>query len=537
MAATNTTQTENDASVPEADELSAAYVALRSQLEKHQELIDKKSEVIQNQQARIKVLEEQLRLKASEQFAASSEANPLQARLFNDVEQAADQAEAAETAQAKENKATQPRPKRKGLNADIPRVQQRALLTDEQREGAVDTFFVKVKEELDITPAKVQVIEHMQEKAVYLDSDGNRAIREAARPVHPLGKSVASVSLLAYLIIAKYCDGLPLYRLENILKRYGGSINRSTMAGWLIRLSMQLQSVVNLMQEVQLSADYLQGDETRQQVLKEPGTDPTSDKWVWVIRGGPPDKPVVFFHYDKSRGGSVAQELLSGFTGRYYQCDGYAGQKIAVGDRNITLIGCMDHARRKFVKAEKAEKALSKKALKGAPAKCTIARAKIDALYRIERQMQQLDLNDDERYAYRQEHAMPKLKALHTWLLTNEAKVAKDTLTHKSIQYALNQWDHLIAYCDHGQLNISNALVENAIRPFAVGRRAWLFSDTPKGAKAGAVFYTLIETAKANELDPFKYVLHLCQNIADAQTVDDIEALLPWNVKEQLKLV
>ena len=149
--------------------------------------------------------------------------------------------------------------------------------------------------------------------------------------------------------------------------------------------------------------------------------------------------------------------------------------------------------------------------------------------------MQKLDLNDDERYAYRQEHAVPKLKALHIWLLTNEAKVAKDTLTHKAIQYALNQWDHLIAFCEHGQLNISNVLVENAIRPFAVGRRAWLFSDTPKGAKAGAVFYTLIETAKASGLDPFKYILYLCQNIADAQTVDDIEALLPWNVKDQLQ--
>ena len=237
-------------------------------------------------------------------------------------------------------------PKRKGLNPDITRVQQRSLLTDEQREGAIDTFFVTVKEELDITPAKVQVIEHLQEKAVYLDDEGKRCLREAKQPAHPLGKSVASVALLAYLIIAKYMVGLSLYRLEGILKRYGGSINRSTMAGWLIRQSMQLQCVVNLLQEMQLTADYLQGDETRQQVLKEPGKDPTSDKWVWVIRGGPPDKPVVFFHYDKSRGGAVARQLLEGFSGRYYQCDGYAGQKMAAGDQYVIIVGCMDHARR-----------------------------------------------------------------------------------------------------------------------------------------------------------------------------------------------
>jgi len=209
--------------------------------------------------------------------------------------------------------------KRKPLNADIPRVQERILLSDEQREGAIDTFFVTVKEELDITPAKVQVIEYLQEKAVYLDDKGQRKIVAAQRPAHPLGKSVASVSLLAYIIIAKYCDGLPLYRLEGILKRYGGSINRSTMANWLIRLSLQFQPVVNLMHEVQLTADYLQGDETRMQVLKEHGMDPTGQKWIWVLRGGPPGKQVVLFHYDKSRESAVALKLLDGFEGRYYQ--------------------------------------------------------------------------------------------------------------------------------------------------------------------------------------------------------------------------
>ena len=112
--------------------------------------------------------------------------------------------------------------------------------------------------------------------------------------------------------------------------------------------------------------------------------------------------------------------------------------------------------------------------------------------------------------------------------------MAKDTLTYKAIKYALNQWERLIAYCDHGQLHISNVLAENAIRPFVIGRKAWLFADTPKGATASAMYYTLIETAKANEIDPYKYILYLCQHIASAETVDDIEALLPWNVKDQI---
>jgi len=483
-----------------------------------------------------------LRDKTIEKYAASSESNPLQSRLFNEIEAEADEqcAEQSEDDNEEQSAADnqtdkkakkKPNQKRKGLNPDIPRVQKHLLLTDEQRENAKETFFVLVKEELDITPAQVQVIQIWQEKAVYQDENGERKMAAAAREPHPLGKSVASVALLAYLVIAKYCDGLPLYRLEGILKRYGGSINRSTMANWLIRLAKQLQCVVNLLQEVQLSADYLQGDETRLQVLKEQGMDPTGDKWIWVLRGGPPDKPVVLFHYDKSRGGKVARELLDGFSGRYYQCDGYAGQKIGVDDKKVTIIGCMDHARRKFVKAEKA---LTKKATKGAPAKCTVARTKFDALYRIERKMDELQLDEEQRYAYRQEHAVPKLAELKQWLEKNEPKVAKDTLTHTAIKYGLNQWEHLAAYCDHGQLKISNVLVENAIRPFVVGRKGWLFADTPSGAKASAVFYTLIETAKANQLDPYKYLLHLCKHIAVTETVDDVEALLPWNVRDQL---
>lgn len=523
-----------------ADALPGAFLALKQQLDVQIELVDKKSKVIQNQQARIAVLEEQLRANQIERFAASSEVNPLQARLFNEVEQQADQSESDELDSAAEDSSAEkpskkPHAKRKGLNPNIPRVQQRLLLSDEQREGAIDTFFETVKEELDITPAQVQVIEILQEKAVYLDEHGKRKVRSAERQAHPLGKSIASVSLLAYLIIAKYCDAMPLYRLEGILKRYGGSIGRSTMARWLIRLAQQFQCVVNLLQEVQLTADYLQGDETRMQVLKEHGMDPTSDKWIWVLRGGPPDKPVVFFHYNQSRGGSVAKDLLDGFTGRYYQCDGYAGQKMAVGDNQCTVLGCMDHARRGFVKAEKALSVKAKeKAKTGAPAKCTVARSKMDALYRIERQMQSLDLNDEQRYAYRQEHAKPKLDELKTWLEKNSTKVAKGTLTHKAIQYTLNQWENLIAYCEHGQLNISNVLVENAIRPFVVGRKGWLFADTPRGAEASAVYFTLIETAKANNLDPFKYILHLCKHIANVHTVEDVEALLPWNVKDKL---
>jgi hypothetical protein len=206
------------------------------------------------------------------------------------------------------------------------------------------------------------VIEYWQEKAVFdeADDNGQPSIKAASRPTHPLGKCVASVQLLAYILVAKYADALPLYRLEQILKRYGGSISRTTMANWIIRLDDVFKPLINLLHEHQLSGDYLQADETRIQVLKEDGKVATSDKWMWLIRGGPPDQPVVIFHYAASRGEEIPSRLLDGFEG-VLQTDGYAGYNQVCRNNPITRIGCWDHyARRKFVGASKAAPAKKK---------------------------------------------------------------------------------------------------------------------------------------------------------------------------------
>jgi transposase-like protein len=197
------------------------------------------------------------------------------------------------------------------------------------------------------------VIEYLQEKAVFVD-DGKRQLKAAEPPKHPLNKCIASVGLLVYVIISKYCDGLPLYGLETILKRYGGDITRTSMANWVIRLAVELQPLMNLLRDHQLDYDYLQLDETRIQVLKEVNRSPTSDKWMWVSKGGPPDKPVILFDYDPSRGKEVAARLLDGFEG-YVQCDGLGSYDAVCqnNDKQIQL-GCFDHARRKFVEAQKA---------------------------------------------------------------------------------------------------------------------------------------------------------------------------------------
>ncbi|OED42591.1 hypothetical protein AB833_05990 [Chromatiales bacterium (ex Bugula neritina AB1)] len=495
--------------------------------------VDKKSEVIASQQKRIRQLEEYLRLAQQKRFGSSSEKNVLQGDLFNEAELLVD-GQGDDSDQLEEN-AEQNKPKkkgggRKGLSASLQRIQQFHCLSEEQKAGAIDTFFEKTKEELDIIPAKAQVIEHMQEKAVFADADGKRTLVTAEKAPHPLGKAIASISLLVFIIISKYADGLPLYRLEGILKRYGGEITRTTMANWLIRLCTELQPVVNLLEEHLLASQYIQCDETTVKVLKEPGMIPTGKKYMWVMRGGPPGRSVVTFNYDKSRAGIVVERLLAGTQCAYFQTDGYSAYDAICTAEGIVHLGCWDHVRRKFVEALSAAPKKGKSKNKK-PSKAQVAIAKIGALYAIEARMDKQQLDDDKRKAYRAQHSLPKLKALHEWLIENESKIDKDSKTYGAISYALNQWPKIVRYCEHGALRISNILAENTIRPFAVGRKAWLFADTPAGARASAIYYTLIETAKANGIDPYDYLMFLIGNIAKADTVEAYEALMPWSMK------
>ena len=374
-----------------------------------------------------------------------------------------------------------------------------------------------------MSPAQARVIEYWQEKAVFDTPEGESTVKVAARPIHPLGKCLASVRLLAWILVAKYADALPLYRLEGILKRHGGHISRTTMANWIIRLDDVFKPLINLLREQQLDGDYLQADETRLQVLKETGKAAQSDKWMWVIRGGPPDQPVVLYHYDPSRSEEVPLRLLDGFEG-VLQTDGYAGYNRVCRENPITRIGCWDHARRKFVEAGKA--APTKK--KGTKvSKADVAIGKIRKLYAIEKRIETLPA--EEKTRQRQQLAQPVLDDLKAWLEKNSTRVPRDSLTYKAIQYTLNQWDLLTGYCQDGKLHISNVLAENAIRPFAVGRKNGLFADTPRGAKASATVYSLIETAKANGIEPFAYLNPVLQHIGNAKMVEDVEALLPWN--------
>ena len=497
------------------------------QLNEKISIIEQKSIVIAQQKKRIALLEEYMRLHKVRLYGCSSEKDKSQGELFDEAELE----EAVAEAPIKESVKRTPQQGRKPLSPSLPRHQVYLDLSEEEKAGAIDTFYTKVKEELDIVPAKVRVLEYMQEKAVFMpevaDEAMARKIKVAPLPAHPIPKSVASISMLAYLIVSKYCDALPLYRLENILHRYGGSVTRTTMANWLIRLSHQLQPLINLMRDEQCLGDIIQADETRVQVLKEPGKAIASDKYMWVTLGGPPDKCSVLFEYDPSRSREVPLRLLEGFGG-YLQTDGYSGYNAVCQQQNLTQLGCWDHARRKFVEAKKAAPK-AKKHKSPVVSKADVALGKIRKLYAIEADIESLSV--DKKYLERQKRSKPLLADIKQWLDKNITRLEKGSLTYKAMSYTLNQWKKLTVYCEDGRLDISNAAAENAIRPFAVGRKNWLFADTPKGAHASAIYYSLIESAKLNRLEPFAYIQQVLQKLPLADTVEKLEQLLPWAMK------
>jgi transposase len=534
----------NDHSAFLLPEMIAELLKKAERVDELTQTVELKSEVIASLKQRIELLEEALRLSKSKRFAPSSEQSG-QVSLFDDAEveatvefdadtdEAVDEIEAIEEDVGSEStEPSQPKkkPGRKPFADNLPRVQIFITLSDEEKAGAITTFFSKVKEELDIIPAQVRVLEYMQEKAVFLEpvqDEMQRRIIAAALPKHPVPGAMGSIDLMCHVLIYKYCDGLPLYRLENILARYGGELSRATLANWVIALARPLQPLINLIRDQQLAGNLIMADETRVQVLKEPGRPATSDKFMWVTLGGPPGQPSVLFEYDPSRSQEVPLRLLDGFHG-YLQTDGYAGYNAACLINHITQLGCWDHARRKFKEAQDVQP----KPKKGKPHKASKADhilGLINTLYMIERQIK--ELSAAEKFQQRCKRSLPVLKKLKAYLEDNQHKVPKDGLTGKAMTYLSNQWGKLMVYCSNGELNISNILAENAIRPFVIGRKAWLFSDTPKGAQASAIHYSLIETAKANGLEPYAYLSQVLKALPYADTVEKIEALLPWNIK------
>ena len=261
-------------------------------------------------------------------------------------------------------------------------------------------------------------------------------------------------------------------------------------------------------------------DETVVQVLKEDGKTPTSTSYMWVQTGGPPGRPVVLYDYDQSRSSAVPVRLLEGYQG-YLMTDGYDGYNALIRGGGIDHMACWAHVRRRFVDAVRVQP-------KGKRGRADEAVAFIGKLYAIERTYK--DASDAERLLARQQHSVPALALLHDWLQKTHRNVTPKSALGTALAYLQKYWQRLVRYTERGDLPIDNNRCENAIRPFVIGRKAWLFSDTPAGAHSSAVIYSLLQTAKANGVEPYLWLRHVLRKLPAATTVDEVEALLPWRL-------
>lgn len=488
--------------------------------------------------ARVDLLKEENRWLKAQLFGRSSEkramdeVSPDQARLmFNEAESIAHSAAASSAPESVKIPAQtrKKKPGRKALPQELPRVELIHDLPEQDKRCARDGSVLEVigreeSEQLDYVPAKLQVIRHIRLK--YACPCCKQGVKLAPVPVQLFPKSNATAALIAHIATAKYVDGTPLYRQEAQVARLGVELPRATQARWMIQAGEHVVPLINLMHEQMLTDSLIHMDETTVQVLKSDKA-PSADHWMWVRASGPPGKRLVLYDYDASRSGAIPKRLLEGFGG-VLLTDGYEAYSAAVAAHSLTHAGCWAHVRRKFEEARKVQAQSDSRA--------RVALDYIGQLYGTERHLRERaePLSDEQRLQIRGTHCTPLLAELQRWLTAMSAEVLPQSALGKAIAYTLSQWPKLTVFVDYPAVPLDNNRCENVIRPFVIGRKNWLFSDTQAGARASANLYSLIETAKANGIEPHAYLTWLFTHLPYATALEHFEAMLPWNVKAEL---
>ena len=331
-----------------------------------------------------------------------------------------------------------------------------------------------------------------------------------------------SASVVTDVIVKKFADALPLYRQEQIWKRLGVNLKRNTMANWvLLTAETYLKPFSDAFLAELLRQAVIHADETVLQVNKEPGREATAESRIWAYASSKrAERQIRCFRYEQSRKGACAEKVLGGFTGVVIS-DGYSGYNVL---SKAVRAGCWAHARRKWVEAMPEgvtqENALAAKGLEYC-----------NRLFEVEQKLESLP--DAKRREQRQTLSKPLVDEYYAWL---ESIFRPSGKLKKAITYSLNQREYLCAFLDHGEIEISNNQVENAIRPIVVGRKNWLFCDTQDGANASVIVFTVLETAKANSLNPETYLNHLLTVLPERFAADPqapVDDLMPWTEKTQ----
>ena len=518
-----------------------------------QEHRQKQEETLLKQETKIQLLEEKtkelefmnamlsdrLTLAQRKRFGVSSEKYAdgyTQLNLFNEAEQEADP-DVPEPDLEEVHPASYRRKKRSGKKEEDLSSFATTEVTEYKLTGAdrycpeCNTKYKVVTKEtvkrLKFVPARFEVAE---EVTFVYSCPKCGAMKRPEKTPSLLKGSVATPSLVAGIMNAKYVNGMPLARQEREFARYGLALSTKTMANWIIQCADRyLQPLYGLMKEELLRSNYLHGDETRIQVIDEPDQKGSTQNWMWVyLTDGYSGSPqMVLFQYERTRAGYHPVEFLGDSFLGSFTCDGY--QAYHSLPERITVTGCMAHARRRFDEALTVlKKDFTKEQLKETTAYQAMAR--IGMLYKIEEMNR--DKSPEERYKERQKQAKPLLEAFFEWLHTLEDSVDRSSLIGEAVLYTLNQEVYLRRYLEDGHISIDNLAAERALKNFATGRRNWLFAKSIRGAQASATVYSITETAMLNGLKPYHYLTYVMEKMKDLGPFPDKAAmseLLPWS--------
>ena len=524
--------------MPTAEEITALRQALSDAVARGEELVGE-LRVVRTERD---LLKEQLNRFKRQLFEAKSEVSAAHQKdlFFNEaeLEGASAQPAAAETEDGKIAVPAHQRTKRgrKPLDPALPREVRRHELPEDERVcphdgAALREIGVEVSEQLDIVPQQVRVIRHERVKYACPCCDGG--LRLAAKPPQVIPKGLLSEAALAWVTTSKYLDGLPLYRQAALLGRFGGTqLSRNTLAAGVVRVGQATQPVINLLRDALLDSFIVHGDETEVQVLKEPGRKAQAKSYMWVqmteasgIHGTGP--PIRLFGYSPGRSTHSARTLYEGMRpGGVLMSDGYEPYAAIAEQHRLVHLGCWAHCRWYFHEALQALPK-DKRGPEQLPARFIELIAR---LYKVEADARRDNLDVQARQHQRRLHSVPMLQQIEALALQHLHGVLPGSLLGKALHYLTAQWPKLVRYADDGRYPIDNNVCENAIRPFVVGRRNWLFADTVAGANASANLYSLLQTCLVNGIDGYRYLTALLVELPKANTVEDYEALLPWRL-------
>jgi transposase len=481
-------------------------------------------------------LEEKLRLALFRQFGRHAEkfTGTSQILLFESGEEAVPESETPDAEVIAVQGHTREKRGRKPLADGLPREHTYLDIDGEEKKCAcghdLTCIGEEVSERLHIIPQQVYIeVIHKKKYACHeCEGSGDEekpAVRMAATPGNIMPGSIATPGLLSFIFTQKYCDYLPFYRQEAAFSRIGVALSRQNMSNWQQGVCKKLQPLLAELKAHIKTGKVVQMDETTMQVMDEAGRGNKQKSYMWLARGGPPERKAVWYEYHESRASKHIIEILRGYSG-YLQTDGYEAYDAAVRDLpGIIHAGCFAHVRRGFFESMK---------LGGPSGGADAALSQIKGLYEVEgglrKKLKEGEIDAAAFQSRRKERSLPILRAFHDWLEGEQRQVLGSSKLGEAAAYTLNQWPKLIRYLEEAELTPDNNACERSIRPFVMGRRNWVLSGSPEGAQSSCQLYSLIETAKANGKNPYEYLKKVFEQAADMKPGDDWGQLLPWNL-------